>query len=193
MCDKGVGAALFMALFRSLIRSAAQQRPAGRPDAEHVLHTARVVNDYIATTHGASNMFATAFLGVLDPASGRLVYVCAGHEAPAVAASGNVRQRLEPTGPALGLLPGLDFEAAEATLAPGETLVAFTDGVTDAQAPDGSFFSEERLLSLVATPAPSSDVLLDRVDAALAEHVAGGANFDDVTLLVLQRAAQALV
>ena len=193
VCDKGVGAALFMALFRSLIRSAAQQRPAGRPDAEHVLHTARLVNDYIATTHGASNMFATAFLGVLDPASGRLVYVCAGHEAPAVAASGNVRQRLEPTGPALGLLPGLDFEAAEATLAPGETLVAFTDGVTDAQAPDGSLFSEERLLSLVATPAPSSNVLLSRVDTALAEHVAGGANFDDVTLLVLQRAAQALV
>ncbi len=187
VCDKGVGAALFMALFRSLIRSTAQHRPPGRSDADHVLYTARVVNDYIATTHGAANMFATVFLGVLDPASGRLVYVNAGHEAPAVVALDGVRQRFEPTGPALGLLPGLSFEAAESTLAPGETLVVFTDGVTDAQAPDGSFFSEDRLLDLVTQPAASADTLLDRVDAALTEHVAGGADFDDVTLLTVRR------
>jgi serine phosphatase RsbU (regulator of sigma subunit) len=189
VCDKGVGAALFMALFRSLIRSVTQHRSGGRSDAEHVLHTARLVNDYIATTHGAANMFATAFMGLLDPESGRLVYVNAGHEAPALVAGGGVRQRLEPTGPALGLLPGLGFEAAETTLAPGGTLVAFTDGATDAQAPDGAFFTEPRLLQLVAEPAPSADALLDRVDAAVAEHVAGGPSFDDVTLLAAHREA----
>ena len=80
------------------------------------------------------------------------------------------------------------FAAAEASLAPGETLVAFTDGVTDAQAPDGAFFTEERLLDLVSASTGSAEALLDRVDAALAAHTAGTAAFDDVTLLAVRRA-----
>ncbi|MEM8557273.1 MAG: response regulator, partial [Bacteroidota bacterium] len=75
VCDKGVGAALFMTLFRSLLRSIAQVRPTGRTDAEHVRATVATVNDYIATTHGDANMFATVVLVLLDPETGRLVYV----------------------------------------------------------------------------------------------------------------------
>ena len=186
VCDKGVGAALFMALFRSLIRSTAQAAPPGR-DRRSALDTVRTVNDYIATTHGAAHMFATVFFGVLDPATGRLVYVNGGHEAPAVVGAGRVRTRLAPTGPAVGLLPGLDFHAAEVTLAPGEALVVFTDGATDAQRADGVFFTEERLLGLVSEPAASADAVLARIDAALAEHTGDAPAFDDVTLLAALR------
>jgi phosphoserine phosphatase RsbU/P len=186
VCDKGVGAALFMALFRSLLRSTAQTCAPGGSDAAHAVHTIETVNDYIATTHSAANMFATVFFGILDPASGRLVYVNGGHDAPAVIGRDGAR-RLEPTGPALGLLPGLEFGTSETALAPGETLVGFTDGATDMQAPDGSFFSEERLLELIAAPAPSVEALLDRIDAALAEHAGSADAFDDITLLAVRR------
>ena len=185
VCDKGVGAALFMALFRSLLRSTALACSPGRPDADHALHAIRTVNDYIATTHGAANMFATVFFGILDPASGQLVYVNGGHEQPIVLGQ-NATMRLGPTGPALGLLPGLDFGVREITLTHGDTFVAFTDGVTDAQAADGTFFSEERLLGLAAEPATSADALLDRVDVALAAHTGETSAFDDISLLAVR-------
>jgi serine phosphatase RsbU (regulator of sigma subunit) len=189
VCDKGVGAALFMALFRSLIRSTAQACAPDADAAAHAVHVVRTVNDYIATTHGAANMFATVFLGVLDVGTGRLVYVNGGHEAPAVVGGGRVRARLAPTGPAVGLLPGLDVGAAEASLEPREALVAFTDGVTDAQDSGGAFFTEDRLLAVVAEPAASADAVLARLDEALAAHTGGAAAFDDVTLLAAARHA----
>lgn len=184
VCDKGVGAALFMALFRSLLRAGAQAPPGG-----DLLRVARTVNDYIATTHDRANMFATVFLGALDPATGRLRYVNAGHDAPLVAGADGGRRRLEPTGPALGLMPEVPFDLAETTLAPGDTLGAFTDGASDAQAPDGAFFGEARLLDLLAAPAASADALLGAVENALAVHAHGAEPFDDVTLLAVRRAA----
>lgn len=186
VCDKGVGAALFMALFRSLLRSTAQACSCDSgTDADHVELTAQTVNDYIATTHGAANMFATVFFGVLDVAAGQLTYVNGGHEAPAIVGPAGVRARLEPTGPALGLMPEMDFGVGTATLETGETLIVFTDGTTDAQAPDGTFFTEERLLALVAAPASSAEGLLARVDEALAAHTRDAPAFDDVTLLAV--------
>ncbi|MEM9998528.1 MAG: SpoIIE family protein phosphatase [Bacteroidota bacterium] len=187
VCDKGVGAALFMTLFRSLLRSTAQARPTGRTDAEHVRTTVHTVNDYIATTHGDANMFATVVLALLDPETGRLVYVNGGHDAPAIVSGDTVRTRLDPTGPALGLLPHLPFETADATLAVGERFVAFTDGATDAQDETGAFFSEASLLAHLAADADAADVLLDRTLDALEAFTQGGAAFDDITLLAVQR------
>ncbi|MEM6783654.1 MAG: SpoIIE family protein phosphatase [Bacteroidota bacterium] len=187
VCDKGVGAALFMTLFRSLLRSTAQARPAGRTDAEHVYTTVHIVNDYIATTHGDANMFATVVLALLDPETGRLVYVNAGHDAPALVQDGAARARLEPTGSALGLLPHLPFDTAEATVAVGETIVAFTDGAADAQDAAGAFFSEARLLTQLATPAASADAVLDRTLSVLDAHTVGVTAFDDITLLAVRR------
>ena len=111
VCGKGVGAALYMALFRTLIRAVAVQAP-GTPETA-LARAAKVTSDYIATTHERSSMFATAFLAVLEPDSGRLRYLNCGHEAPLVLAGGRVRTRLAPTGPALGLLPGLVFNLAD--------------------------------------------------------------------------------
>ena len=192
VCDKGVGAALFMALFRSLLRAFTERTFAeagGATDESRLLSSVVSTNDYIAKTHGGSNMFATAFAAALDPASGAVAWVNAGHEAPVVLGpSRSPAARLAPTGPALGLMPGMTFTAGTNLLAPGETLFAFTDGVTESKDPSGRFFSEERLIDLLALEAPSAKGLLDAVGAAVAEHSAGSERSDDITMLAVRRA-----
>jgi serine phosphatase RsbU (regulator of sigma subunit) len=193
VCDKGVGAALFMALFRSLVR-AFSERAYGTPpsgaddDAARILSTVLSTNDYIAKTHGRSNMFATLFLGVLDPADGTLTWINAGHEAPVVFGAGGVSARLTPTGPALGMMPDMKFEVRRTTLAPGETLFAFTDGVSEARDGAGRLFTEERLLALLAEGHPSATALLERVGTAVSGYAAGAERSDDITMLAASRA-----
>jgi len=192
VCDKGVGAALFMALFRSLLRAFTERTFAeagGAADESRLLSSVVSTNDYIAKTHGRSNMFATAFVAVLDPASGAVAWVNAGHEAPVILGpSRSPAPRLAPGGPALGLMPGMIFTAGTNLLAPGETLFAFTDGVTESKDPSGRFFSEERLIELLARGAPSATELLDAVGAAVAAHSAGSERSDDITMLAVRRA-----
>ncbi|HSV44905.1 MAG TPA: SpoIIE family protein phosphatase [Ramlibacter sp.] len=189
VCDKGVGAALFMALFRSLIRVLAAQNCAEPEPATVLVRTMGSINDYIAQTHSSANMFATVFFGVLSPASGELHYVNAGHDAPAIVAPGaQAPLRLAPTGPAVGLMAGQDFRCESTPLAPGALLLAFTDGVTDAGGPAGQMFGEERLLGLLDSgPHATAAATLERIAAALAAHVADAPRFDDITLLAVRR------
>jgi phosphoserine phosphatase RsbU/P len=191
VCGKGVGAALFMALFRSLLRALAEpQFAAAATPADGLRATVLATNDYIARTHDSANMFATVFFAVIDPASGSFDYVNAGHEPPVLlSADGRVRGRLSPTGPAVGLMPDLGFGVGRECLAPGETLFAFTDGVGDARDPHDASFGEDRLLALLAeSAAPAADLLV-RVDAALSAHIGGSAQFDDVAMLAARREA----
>lgn len=189
VCDKGVGAALFMALFRSLLRAGAERTLASGDALDRQLPALIAsTNDYIARTHDGANMFATIFAGVLDPADGSLGYVNGGHEAPAITGAGIVRARLSPTGPAVGMLPGMAFAFARETLAPGESLLAFTDGVTDARDADGMMFGEARLLALLAQ-AGVAGALVAGVRDAVRRHAGGEAPFDDVTLLAISREA----
>jgi phosphoserine phosphatase RsbU/P len=211
VCDKGVGAALFMALFRTLLRAASVQRYSGLTgrgvslsatgflsvgghdtDAADAGRTAlasalKVTNNYISLTHPKSNMFATVFFAVLEPASGRIDYANCGHEPALVLGPGGVRARLEPTGPAVGMLPDVQFAVRDATLAPGETLLAFTDGVTEARSASGELFGSERFEASLATPAASVRELLDRVERAVQRHTGGAPQFDDITLLAVRR------
>jgi len=181
VCDKGVGAALYMALFRSLIRALATH--AGTDDPEQLLlHTARTTNDYIAVVHDNAHMFATAFVAGLDPRDGTLTYVNAGHDAPFLLHDTEVT-RLGATGPALGMMEGMPFRTARATLAPGDRLFAFTDGVTEAGAPKAAF-GEEGVLAHVHG-ARDPDEVLDTMAARLDEI--GGERWDDVTMLFVRR------
>ena len=191
VCGKGVGAALFMALFRSLFRALAERSlsPAG-DHAAQLRELVAGINDYIARTHGSANMFATVFIALLDPATGELVYVNGGHEAPVLLSSQGVRARLVPTGPAVGLMQDLSFQHAHAVIAPGESLVIFTDGVTDAVGTDGTRFSEDRLLSLLAQPYTSAHQAVTHIQDAL-QASTGDDAFDDITLLVVHRPQQA--
>ena len=191
VCDKGVGAALFMALFRSLIRAVSASQ-IGSHTVEmlesRVLHAVTVTNDYIANTHGRANMFATLFVGALDPATGTIAYVNGGHEPPRVVrANGTVRMMLPPTGPAVGMLPEIPFTAGTIVLAPGETLLVLTDGITESRAPNGLLFGDDATDALLTAPADTVDLLLDRVLDAVHAHAAGEPAADDVTLLAVRR------
>ena len=199
VCDKGVGAALFMALFRSLIRAAADLAEKALPDvtdpveraAARVRNAVVFTNDYIARTHASANMFATLFFGILDPSTGSLTYVNGGHEPPVVrsaSASGvGALQRLAPTGPALGLLPDRTFEVGRTALAPGDLFLAFTDGVSEARNPSGGILGEEPVLNLVREAKGSAAELLAEIDRTVDAHAAGAESFDDVTMLAVLR------
>jgi serine phosphatase RsbU (regulator of sigma subunit) len=199
VCGKGVGASLFMALFRSLIRAVATRKVrsghtlVGDPDSQ-LFGGLTLANDYIADVHGAANMFATVFAAAVDPLTGRVRWVNAGHEPGLVlAAGGGVRERLAPSGPALGLFPGATHTAGSVTLAPGETLLVTTDGVSEARDRAGAFFGDARLEALCAAPAGGAAALAARVTDAVHAFAAGAEPADDVTLVAVHRAADAPV
>jgi serine phosphatase RsbU (regulator of sigma subunit) len=206
VCDKGVPAALFMTLFRSLLRAFARQaverNPFSFPERQAVarskrstlladltaLSTVELTNEYVARTHESACMFATLFFGVLDTATGKLSYVNAGHDFPVLLRAGKVQDRLQPTGPAVGVNPDAEYDIQQTQLEPGDTLFAYTDGVTEARNPAGEFFTERRLLALLEeAPVASADGLLDKVIDRLEKYVAQGAPSDDVTLLAVRR------
>ncbi|HKZ10818.1 MAG TPA: SpoIIE family protein phosphatase [Rhodanobacteraceae bacterium] len=188
VCDKGVGAALFMALFRSLVRALGERllTPEGDTGGE-ACRLIGDVNNYIARTHDRANMFATMFFGSLDLATGELVYVNAGHEPPLITGTQGVRARLTPTGPAVGMLADMDFQATKVVLGNGEALVAFTDGVTDSHNAAGALFGDARLRELVTAPADSAQAMVQRIQAALRAHAGDVPAFDDITLMVVRR------
>lgn len=193
VCGKGVAAALFMAVLRSLVRVLTDEwalaAPGAAGDGADLLgRMARLINRQIAETHGSANMFATAFLGILDPRDGRLEYLNAGHDPPVVLGPSGAVARLAPTGPALGLLPGLEFRVAGATLEPGALLCAYTDGVSEYRSAAGAFYGEDRLLAQLAAAAPSADAQLGRLLADLDLFAAGTEQADDITLLAVRRA-----
>ncbi|MGD9330461.1 MAG: SpoIIE family protein phosphatase [Desulfobacterales bacterium] len=191
VCDKGVGSAFYMALFRSLIRIYAEQPGIdipGRPPApEAYLMAMKRTNDYIARNHDQDAMFATAFFGVLDPANGSLWYINAGHEPLYVVQSGQIRDKLAPNGPALGLSEEIVYRTAHITMAPGELLMGYTDGVIDARSPDDEMFSRQRLRALLAQPASTAGEMLEQVREALFRFIGKAPRLDDVTMIAVQR------
>jgi serine phosphatase RsbU (regulator of sigma subunit) len=198
VCDKGVGAALFMTLFRSLLRAAvtseefaaaAKLSVGARQDHATALlrNSVQFANNYIAETHGETSMFATVFFALLDPQTGHLLYVNGGHEEPIIVDDGAITAWLGNTGPALGLFPGVPFDVEEARLERGQTLFSYTDGATDATNPEGEPFTREKLNSHVVGSGLSADRLVASTAAAIDHHAAGAPQFDDVTLLAVSR------
>ena len=213
VCDKGVGAAMYMAIFRSLFRAYSDQqyimRWAGTPKESggetptgifrrdamlasggpSLKNAIDLTNNYIATHHGSSNMFATVFFGLLDPLNGELLYINAGHESAFVISRNQLKKRLEPTGPAVGMLPDMEFMIEAATLHPGDSLLLYTDGITDALNSTEEQFAEPRLIEAAVSHAPSAQALIQNIMSALDKHIAGREQYDDVTLLAVQRKA----
>ncbi len=185
---KDVGAALFMALIKTLIRALAEQALSG---AAHPLDAIQLTNHYLINHHYGNNgryMYATCFMAQLDIEKGLITYVNAGHNPPAViTADGDVRQWIEPTGPAVGIIPDGKFEMGEICLTPGETLFCYTDGITEARSPDGTLFSKKRLASILSQKIVSAQNIVNQVDDAVKIHGAGKPPFDDITILALRR------
>jgi sigma-B regulation protein RsbU (phosphoserine phosphatase) len=203
VCDKGVGSALYMALFRSLIRVFAEQAayctgpalgaidPAPASENEQLMRLRAVpfTNNYIAQTHGEEGMFATLFFGVLNPRTGNMCYINGGHEPLYVLNSGGIKTNLKPTGPALGLMPDSAFEIQQIRIEPGDVLVGYTDGVTEARSPADELFTRNRLLSLLEQPIVSVTELLERVKTTVFKFIDVAPRNDDVTMLAIQRAS----
>jgi len=188
VCDKGVGAALFMVVFRSLIRAFSEDRQFNDNSEDFLLGIVSTVNKYITTTHDSSGMFATVFFGMLEPDTNTLYYINAGHELPLVTdKNGDLKEVLEPTGPAIGLMPDLKFAVEKILLEKGDTLVAYTDGVIDARNSQNESFSEEALISLIKKSYCSAFSMLYHIEDQLAEHMHDTTQFDDITMLALRR------
>lgn len=185
VAGKGVGAALFMALVRSLVRFVAEQTNICTADVFDVI---ALTNTYIARHHQRREMmFATLFFGVLDPTTGRMNYINAGHPSPIMVGSAGVREISTPANPPLGLFPEIRFKSRQAEFAPGDILLAYTDGVTEAFNSAGEPFSRERLLSILQPAAATALGLLERVEAGVRAHSADAAVSDDITMLAVRR------
>lgn len=199
VCDKGVGSALYMALIRSLVRVYSERSPsmkavdgssgggAAGPEAATVQGIVRDTHRYLSREHGDGGMFATLLVGVLDPATGRLAYVNGGHEPGLIVGASGIRSRLPPTGPLVGAMAESEFNADEAEIRPGETLVAYTDGVTEALSPENAPFTRERFLALAGRPAATAQGLIDAAVADIAVHTRRAAQSDDITLIAVRR------
>jgi len=183
VADKGMGAALYMALSRTLIRTYAVEYHT-RPD-----YVLRVANRRILADAQAG-LFVTVFYGVLNPTTGTLTYCNAGHNPPYLLSARNedTAQALRRTGMPLGIAGGVTWEQDVVQLAPGDMLVLYTDGVTEAQDGRETFFGKERLLEVVRTNLgrPAQDVQ-DALLAEVHEFVGDAPQFDDIALMVVVR------
>ena len=179
VADKGMPAALFMAVTRSLLRASAAIE---REPALTVANTNR-----LAALDAADGMFVTLWYGMLDP-DGRVRYVNAGHNPPLVVRVDGRIERLPRTGILVGWDPEATFGEAAVTLAAGDLLVAFTDGITEARDPAGAEFGEARLIATVAEHRHAeARVVLEAVRQALDAFVAAAPTHDDCTLVIARR------
>ena len=190
--DKGVGSALYMALFRSLLRSAMMGDSLTQRGEEASLPEARLepavslVNSYICQVH-RSAMFATLFFGVLDIESGELTYINAGHDYPYLVRQGEVQAKLETTGPAVGAIDLADYTTQTLHFERGDTLVLYSDGIIDAQNQRGERFEQERWLRLLGEPPGDSGKLIEHVVDRVLSFIGEASQYDDISLLTVLR------
>jgi sigma-B regulation protein RsbU (phosphoserine phosphatase) len=181
--DKGVGAALYMALSWTLLRTYATEYPA---QPELVLSTAnhRILMDTKV------NRFATVFYGILDLATGALVYCNAGHCPPYLISAQNSEdvRELTRTGVPLGMFEDEAWEQGVVQLAPSDVLVLYTDGITEARNEHGEFFDEDRLLASVrANLGHPAQAIQDAIIRAVYEFMGDVPQSDDIALAVVIR------
>ncbi|MEO5373775.1 MAG: PP2C family protein-serine/threonine phosphatase [Alphaproteobacteria bacterium] len=182
---KGVPAAFFMAIARTLLKATALF---GGPPGECLAK----LNDLLAENND-QEMFVTIFYGIYHEDSGRLDYANGGHNPPLWLHGGEV-SRLEGTGGmALAMIDGLSYAETSVTLAPGDSLFLYTDGVTEAFDPDDVAFGEERLTETLTrlADAPAREIPA-AVTAEVDAFVRGAAPSDDITCVALRRTRRSL-
>jgi serine phosphatase RsbU (regulator of sigma subunit)/anti-sigma regulatory factor (Ser/Thr protein kinase) len=179
VADKGVPAALVMARTHSILRA----------EAPRLGDPARVLGrtNQLLVPEMPPRMFVTCFYGVLEPETGRLVFANAGHNLPCVrAAEGIVEPRA--TGLPLGLLPDITYEQVEMSLEPGDEMLLYSDGLSEAHSPDGDMYGFPRLREAMAVEAGSgTDVIEGLLQRLRAFTGAAWEQEDDITLVTLRR------
>ena len=179
--DKGVPAALFMMSSRTLLKGAA----IGYDAPGKVLTE---VNQLLQEENDAA-MFVTVFYATFDPETGELAYANGGHNTPLVVHADGSSTVIPPTGGvALGVVPEFTYEESSMTLQPGDRVVLYTDGVTEAENDQGDQFELERLCEIFTDGTPMDARATNEAVFAAVEAFAGDApQFDDVTCLTLRR------
>ena len=178
VADKGAPAALVMAMTRSLIRSHAQK-------ATSPVHLVTRVNRELCRQSRAG-MFVTLFYALLDPQTYRLTYTTAGHNPPILRRAAGELVTLVRTGMALGVQPEAAYSQSELLLAPGDCLVMYTDGLTEALNPVGQEYELAGLQSALHKEAGSAQALLEHLLADLTAFSGPVVPEDDITLCILQ-------
>ena len=180
VAGKGVPASLFMAVTKTLIKAVAEQ--------EHSPGQVLTRVNRELVSGNTTSMFVTVFLGIIDTVTGRVLYANGGHNPPLVIRPRGPVDFLAPSGDALvGALEDLSYETGELILAPGDALFLYTDGVTEASNPDDEMFAEDRLReSLQSLQATSPKETVEEIKATIDAFVAGAAQADDITMLMLQ-------
>src|SRR5215211_2674130 len=176
---KGVPAALVMATTCGMLQLAA--RALDSPSPGEVLAQ---VNETLVTRI-PTNMFVTCFYAILDPNSGRLSYVNAGHDLPYLWHGGDTEE-LRARGMPLGLMPGMSYEEKEIVLDAGQSVLFYSDGLVEAHDPEGQMFSFPRLRTLVAEHTEEGalgEYLLEKLYSFVGE---GWEQEDDITLITLR-------
>jgi sigma-B regulation protein RsbU (phosphoserine phosphatase) len=176
---KGTGAALLMTVLRAAVR--AHWTEPSLSDA--VARINRTVCQNVP-----SSKYVTFFLAELDPATGRLRFVNAGHNPPLLVRAQGAVERLEDGGLVLGMFENVSYDGGTVEMAPGDTLVIYSDGVTETWNPEGEEFGEESLLPLaIAGRQMEAEELQDAILRELERYEAGARATDDRTLVILKR------
>ena len=179
--DKGLPAALTMTVARTLIHAAAQS---SNSPAETLQQVNRMLTE---SSH--EGLFVTVFYAILDVETGELVYTNAGHNLPLLLRKNNNQVIwLEKGTMPLGVQPALALENKTLQIRPGDHLVMYTDGVTEARSPVDAIFGEGRLYGLLKTYSSQADLpLIEMLDSKLLEFQANALPSDDVTIYVIKR------
>ncbi len=177
---KGTAAALLMSSLHAAIHG---QVSARNPLAE----TVRSVNQYLAHNTPA-NRFVTLFIAELDPQTGVLNYINAGHNPPIIGRADGKIEQLDSGGFPLGIIPGADYELGSTQLAAGEVLVVYSDGVSEAANLKGDEFGLDRLSEVISKNLGSSaSGIRDKVESALSSFTQSAPAGDDITLVIVKR------
>jgi len=183
---KGTAAALLMSSLHAAVHA-----QSGSHDS--LVATISAVNRYLADNIPA-NRFVTLFYAELDPGSGALSFLNAGHNPPLIVHAAGTVEQLASGGLPLGIKPDADYREGRTQLQPGDVLVIYSDGVTEAVSPTGEEFGPTRLYEVVSRNVTSSAAgIRDRIESALTKFAQGTAAADDITLVIVKRQAEAKV
>lgn len=180
---KGMPAALFMMVARTLIKNQAQSASSDK-DPGHIFTE---VNGQLCEGN-EMGLFVTAWLGIITLSTGHMVYSSAGHEYPALSKNGkDFVMRAERNMPPLATMDGLKFRTGEVDLEHGDTLYIYTDGVAEATNSSGELYGTDRMLdALNSDPSAKLDQIDKTVRKSIDEFVADAPQFDDITMLTFR-------
>jgi len=181
VADKGMPAALFMTLVRTLMRAAVQNEESPAVVLEDVNHL--MIPD---TQNG---MFVTIIYAIISPDTGNMVYANAGHNLPLlVHTQKNEVHQLHKGGIALGILDDIHLEDHHIIIEPDDCIIFYTDGVTEAFSPEGEMFGEEHLQDVIrGACCDSASTILDAIDGSVNEFIGDNPRADDLTMVAIRR------